>query len=220
MSEPAVEASLRVVVRGRVQGVGYRDFVYMRAHFLGLRGYVRNLPDMRSVEVVAEGERDSLEQLLDYLREGLRRPRRRPRRHLGRAHPPPHHVWRGVLGYRFRPTKRLVNVPKPANAVRPAQPTTTMAHMGSPRSPTNPPPPPGGSSAGVAVGAAVVGLAGASVGATGVGVATVTQDRSTSCRPEAHSCTGVHIAPLTKKAIVSPTKQGSLAGNFSGTSMA
>ena len=69
---PTVEAALRVVVRGRVQGVGYRDFVYMRARFLGLRGYVRNLPDMRSVEVVAEGERGSLEQLLDHLREGPR----------------------------------------------------------------------------------------------------------------------------------------------------
>ena len=72
MSEPAVEASLRVVVRGRVQGVGYRDFVYMRARFLGLRGYVRNLPDMRSVEVVAEGDRGALEQLLEHLREGPR----------------------------------------------------------------------------------------------------------------------------------------------------
>ena len=66
------EASLRVVVRGRVQGVGYREFVYMRARFLALRGYVCNLPDMRSVEVVAEGDRTSLEQLLDYLREGPR----------------------------------------------------------------------------------------------------------------------------------------------------
>jgi acylphosphatase len=76
MSEPespsTVEASLHAVVRGRVQGVGFREFVYMRARFLGLRGYVRNLPDMRSVEVVAEGERASLEQLLDYLREGPR----------------------------------------------------------------------------------------------------------------------------------------------------
>ncbi len=76
MSDPespsTTEASLRVVVRGRVQGVGYRDFVYMRARFLGLRGYVRNLPDIRSVEVVAEGDRASLEQLLDYLREGPR----------------------------------------------------------------------------------------------------------------------------------------------------
>ena len=67
-----VEASLRVVARGRVQGVGFRDFVYMRARLLGLRGYVRNLPDMHSVEVIAEGERAILEQLLDYLREGPR----------------------------------------------------------------------------------------------------------------------------------------------------
>ena len=72
MNEPAAEASLRVVVHGRVQGVGYRDFVYMRARFLGLSGYVRNLPDMRSVEVVAEGERPALEQLLEHLREGPR----------------------------------------------------------------------------------------------------------------------------------------------------
>jgi acylphosphatase len=65
-------ASLRAVVRGRVQGVGFRDFVWRRARFLGLTGYVRNLPDGRSVEVVAEGEREALEQLLDYLREGPR----------------------------------------------------------------------------------------------------------------------------------------------------
>ncbi len=72
MSEPTTQASLHIIVRGRVQGVGFRDFVYMRARFLGLRGYVRNLPDMRSVEVVAEGERYALEQLLDHLREGPR----------------------------------------------------------------------------------------------------------------------------------------------------
>ncbi len=71
-SEQAVEASLNVVVHGRVQGVGFREFVYMRARFLGLRGYVRNLPDMRSVEVVAEGERAGLEQLLHHLRDGPR----------------------------------------------------------------------------------------------------------------------------------------------------
>ena len=72
MSEPAVEASRRVVVCGRVQGAGYSDFLYMRARFSGRRGYVRNLPDMRSLEVVPEGERASLEQLPDYLREGPR----------------------------------------------------------------------------------------------------------------------------------------------------
>ena len=71
-SPSTVEASVHAVVRGRVQGVGFREFVYMRARFLGLRGYVRNLPDMRSLEVVAEGDRPSLEQLLDYLRKGPR----------------------------------------------------------------------------------------------------------------------------------------------------
>ncbi|HXG42154.1 MAG TPA: acylphosphatase [Dehalococcoidia bacterium] len=65
-------ASLRAIVRGRVQGVGFRDFVWRRARFLGVRGYVRNLPDGQSVEVVAEGEREALEQLLEYLREGPR----------------------------------------------------------------------------------------------------------------------------------------------------
>jgi acylphosphatase len=65
-------AAFRAVVRGRVQGIGFRDYVLNRARFLGLSGYVRNLADGRSVEVVAEGARPDLEQLLDYLREGPR----------------------------------------------------------------------------------------------------------------------------------------------------
>ena len=61
---------MRATVRGRVQGVGFRDFVYTRARFLALDGYVRNLPDGASVEVLAEGARPDLEQLLDYLQAG------------------------------------------------------------------------------------------------------------------------------------------------------
>jgi acylphosphatase len=76
MSEPTRPspnaASLHAVVQGSVQGVGFRDFVYTRARFLGVRGYVRNLDDLRSVEVVAEGEREQLEQLLEYLHQGPR----------------------------------------------------------------------------------------------------------------------------------------------------
>lgn len=64
--------SLRAVVRGRVQAVGFRDFVYARARALGLTGYVRNLPDEGAVEVVAEGPRSDLEQLLEKLGEGPR----------------------------------------------------------------------------------------------------------------------------------------------------
>ena len=71
MSEPGPVA-LRAVVHGRVQGIGFRDYVLTRARFLGLAGYARNLPDGRSVEVVAEGPRSDLEQLLEYLHEGPR----------------------------------------------------------------------------------------------------------------------------------------------------
>ena len=70
-SPPAV-MSLHATVRGRVQGVNFRDFVYARAISLGLTGYVRNVRDMRSVEVVAEGQRERLERLLEHLRQGPR----------------------------------------------------------------------------------------------------------------------------------------------------
>ena len=64
--------SLHALVRGYVQGVNFRQFVFTRARSLRLTGYVRNLEDGRSVEVVAEGQRRDLEQLLEYLREGPR----------------------------------------------------------------------------------------------------------------------------------------------------
>jgi acylphosphatase len=69
---PTPVISLHAVATGRVQGVNFRDFVYRRAISLGLTGYVRNLPDMRSVEVVAEGQRKRLELLVEHLREGPR----------------------------------------------------------------------------------------------------------------------------------------------------
>jgi acylphosphatase len=66
----AVEStSLRAVVRGRVQGVFFRDFVRRWAYQLKLNGYVCNRPN-GDVEVVAEGERRGLEKLLAYLKEG------------------------------------------------------------------------------------------------------------------------------------------------------
>ena len=60
---------LTAIVRGRVQGVGYRMFVLEHAQRLGLRGYVRNLPD-GEVEVIAEGNEDALQTLLNHLRQG------------------------------------------------------------------------------------------------------------------------------------------------------
>jgi acylphosphatase len=57
-------------VRGQVQAVGFRYFVVDQAQHAGVRGFVRNLYDGRSVEVVAEGQRADLEALLVRLREG------------------------------------------------------------------------------------------------------------------------------------------------------
>lgn len=63
------DVRLCATVRGRVQGVGFRYFVHREAQRLGVRGYVRNLPG-REVEVVAEGPRAALAQLLTSLRSG------------------------------------------------------------------------------------------------------------------------------------------------------
>ena len=62
---------MTVLVRGRVQMVGYRVFAELAADRIGeVSGTVRNLPDGSSVEVVAEGRRASLEALLEELRIG------------------------------------------------------------------------------------------------------------------------------------------------------
>ena len=63
-------ASVRVIVYGYVQGVFFRAFASRRARELGLTGYVRNLPGREAVEVQAEGERNQLEKLIDYLKLG------------------------------------------------------------------------------------------------------------------------------------------------------
>jgi acylphosphatase len=61
----------RFVVRGRVQGVGFRWFVEREAHLLGIAGWVRNNSD-GSVEVLAVGTRDQLLGLRSKLRQGPR----------------------------------------------------------------------------------------------------------------------------------------------------
>jgi acylphosphatase len=62
--------ALRALVRGRVQGVGFRFYVRDRAAALGLSGYARNLSNGASLEVVAEGALPALEALLAALRRG------------------------------------------------------------------------------------------------------------------------------------------------------
>ncbi len=69
-TEKAIEAR-RFVVRGRVQGVGFRWFVEREAHILGIAGWVRNNAD-GSVEVLAQGTRDQLFGLRSRLQQGPR----------------------------------------------------------------------------------------------------------------------------------------------------
>ncbi len=65
------EVARRYVIRGIVQGVGFRYFAQRRAEQLGVCGYVKNLPDGR-VEVYAIGPPAKLEELRQLLEIGPR----------------------------------------------------------------------------------------------------------------------------------------------------
>jgi acylphosphatase len=64
-----MDSRLHAIVHGDVQGVFYRAHTRERAASLGLSGWVRNNPD-GTVEVVAEGPKEKLEDLLAWLRKG------------------------------------------------------------------------------------------------------------------------------------------------------
>jgi acylphosphatase len=59
------------LVKGRVQGVGFRWFVHQEAAEIGLRGWVRNT-DQGHVEIVAAGRPEELAELKEALRKGSR----------------------------------------------------------------------------------------------------------------------------------------------------
>lgn len=63
------ETTLRLEIRGRVQGVGYRAALVDQARRLGLRGWVRNRRD-GSVEAMVAGPPESVQRLLDWSRHG------------------------------------------------------------------------------------------------------------------------------------------------------
>lgn len=62
---------LHFLIRGRVQGVGFRWFVHREASELDLRGWVRNTED-GDVEIVASGSAEDLNDLRRSLRKGPR----------------------------------------------------------------------------------------------------------------------------------------------------
>jgi len=61
----------RYKIHGRVQGVGFRHSTLRTAVSLGIKGYVRNLYD-GTVEVLAEGDENSMNQFVNYLKTGPR----------------------------------------------------------------------------------------------------------------------------------------------------
>lgn len=59
----------RLLIEGRVQRVGYRDWAVRTAKQLGVIGWVRNLQDGR-VEILADGDGSALDAFVDRCREG------------------------------------------------------------------------------------------------------------------------------------------------------
>jgi acylphosphatase len=66
-----MEACAQIVVKGLVQGVGFRYFIYRHATNLGLSGFTKNLYD-GSVEIEAQGNRSAIEELIKLVKVGPR----------------------------------------------------------------------------------------------------------------------------------------------------
>jgi len=64
-----MQQTIRIIVKGKVQGVFYRQSTQEQAALLGITGTVRNLPD-DTVEILATGHPAQLNALLAWCREG------------------------------------------------------------------------------------------------------------------------------------------------------
>jgi len=58
-----------IILRGIVQGVGFRFFAYRKAKQFNIRGYVRNLSD-GSVEILGKGEKKELDGFVSVMKNG------------------------------------------------------------------------------------------------------------------------------------------------------
>ncbi len=61
---------LHILVSGRVQNVGFRQFTASQAEHLGISGWVRNLAEGRQVEIEAQGDEEALDVFLARIRRG------------------------------------------------------------------------------------------------------------------------------------------------------
>ncbi|MFT5657206.1 MAG: acylphosphatase [Gammaproteobacteria bacterium] len=61
--------TIRGLATGRVQGVGFRNFIKHQADLLGVSGYAKNLADER-VEFVLQGDSDAIINLIQHINRG------------------------------------------------------------------------------------------------------------------------------------------------------
>ena len=61
--------SVKIIIKGRVQGVSYRYFTLRQAQSFNISGWVKN-EDNGDVRAYAEGDRESLDQFINYLKKG------------------------------------------------------------------------------------------------------------------------------------------------------
>jgi acylphosphatase len=64
-----MKARIHILISGQVQGVFFRSNTIHVANELGVRGWIKNLPN-GMVEVVAEGNKQKLDRLIEFCREG------------------------------------------------------------------------------------------------------------------------------------------------------
>ncbi|MFZ8800808.1 MAG: acylphosphatase [Candidatus Nanopusillus sp.] len=66
--------AVKVIIYGKVQGVGFRNFVFLHAKKLNVRGYVKNNPD-GTVEAVFEGNENNINKMIELCKKGPERAR-------------------------------------------------------------------------------------------------------------------------------------------------
>ena len=58
-----------IIAKGRVQGVGFRNYVYINAIDLDLKGYTFNLKN-GNVQTLVEGKKEIIEKLIKFIKKG------------------------------------------------------------------------------------------------------------------------------------------------------
>lgn len=61
--------TVHIIIKGMVQGVGFRYYIRSLAHSLGVPGFVKNLSD-GTVEIEMEGEQKKLKEILERIHTG------------------------------------------------------------------------------------------------------------------------------------------------------